>query len=1534
MKIHFRNLNVILFFVIVLNLFSTITNAQECTSQSAPSPQMGAMINVPQFVNLWKISSAKDKHGQLYGNGQGALIIGDDGWPIENNPRGAGKQRHAIRFSMGVILPALRPNDILKVRYRGPSSAITVAGLNMQAATWQNIQANTPSAGYTTAELRLGNFSSITNGFQFGFEGRITEIQIVRPGYDFDDYRLLVDEYVTHTKHWKSIRFMGLNGVNGNEAQTWGKRLSKNSPIVVNNYEWGLTKNGRYDEDNVPEGIESGWCRGTSWEDQIDICNYLNIDMWINVPVMADDDYIKNLALLIKSRLKPTLNVNVEIGNEIWNSGAPFMCFHMHMQMMADEFAGTIGYGSQAEKSKIRGGNFCPGCEIPFDPGNVASRIGFGAFETMQRWQARRLKEYADQFATVFGWKADGGDVGNRIRLILAGMVAYAANGMAWNIGPGIDFLRKAYGPDAVNKYLYAVAITNYTTPHGTPISASVNEIVNSESINIDETYAEYSTETHPYGTMGNKMDGILGKARMFGLKMYCYEGGNEISGANWARYTNTTDYFRDPRSGQNTTKNLTNWFGWFGYDALFIKNGDYQDEPVSAYGMSTTLNEMTHIRKAYLDFANSPAPPLSTVRGNVIGAQAITTLDARKVAGYWSNWQTGLFGNPTVGYSTFANNDYSFKSNDNFDRPFIIRCQKNGKYKVSLERVIVKGIKAEDDRFPTYCDIYINEKLVLPGVNVSVEGGSTRTVNGGRVMYWTKEFEIDIPYGVHSFRVQPSLPTSARKGNDFAYGNPFKNTLELMSYKFTLSTALPPFQPKPVIGDIVVCRGNNKASYEVGENDPSSCEYEWKGFPAGAKLLPKELVPSTSPARYSSGQGTYKIFIDWGNVAAGTYNLSVEAKNLNASGGWQSSPVRNFTVKVEKCGFDISPNPVCQNQPTTFTPEPMAATQFLWDNGKFGEPNANRFTVATSATPLNVTYTKAGVYFVSLKASDASGKESIYNNTINVISCNSPTVITPLSYCKGATAVPVTATPTNGGTNLKWYTQAIGGTALPSAPTPSTANVDTISYWVSQQNLLGESDRAKLDIFIIDVPTAPLVSTPNPFVYCIGATANLSDLTSKVSTPSGSTLKWYLGSSTTSTTTPTAPNTSSATSQVWNVSASVGICESPKSTLTVNVVPGPTFTVSKEEPASCGINGKIILSGLTAGTKYKVSYSRGTTAIPPADSTANASGQIVLNLSQGTYSKIKLDNGSCSTENPESFTLTEPSSPNFTVAVVNPLICGALGAIELRGLTANLTYQVSIGTSAAEARTANAQGVIVLSLAKGSYQNIVVSQGLCKTTNSVLHQLIEPEAVTPVAQLREFNYCQNQNINIADITNRVSVSSGYTLRWYDEENGSPSTTPSLINSSSPGTYQRYVSQANENGCESIKLLMNIVVGESKPLTLSAISPSQCGSSDGTITIGGLGKLLEYNIDSKREGIVQPVKKSISNSDGEIIIDNLGKGVYSDVTVTLVIGSGCFTNSSQSLTLTDPGAPTVLPVVSGGASYCSGATIAPLRAEA
>ncbi len=59
--------------------------------------------------------------------------------------------------------------------------------------------------------------------------------------------------------------------------------------------------------------------KGVPYEYMIRLCNITNKNMWICVPHNASDEYIRNMAMMVRDNLNPEFKIYVEYSNEIWN---------------------------------------------------------------------------------------------------------------------------------------------------------------------------------------------------------------------------------------------------------------------------------------------------------------------------------------------------------------------------------------------------------------------------------------------------------------------------------------------------------------------------------------------------------------------------------------------------------------------------------------------------------------------------------------------------------------------------------------------------------------------------------------------------------------------------------------------------------------------------------------------------------------------------------------------------------------------------------------------------------------------------------------------------------------------------------------------------------------------------------------------------------------------------------------------------------------------------------------------------------------
>jgi len=64
---------------------------------------------------------------------------------------------------------------------------------------------------------------------------------------------------------------------------------------------------------------------GVSLEYQIGLANTLKLNAWFNIPHLADDNYIQNMAILIRDTLNSSLKAYIEYSNEVWNWAPGFI---------------------------------------------------------------------------------------------------------------------------------------------------------------------------------------------------------------------------------------------------------------------------------------------------------------------------------------------------------------------------------------------------------------------------------------------------------------------------------------------------------------------------------------------------------------------------------------------------------------------------------------------------------------------------------------------------------------------------------------------------------------------------------------------------------------------------------------------------------------------------------------------------------------------------------------------------------------------------------------------------------------------------------------------------------------------------------------------------------------------------------------------------------------------------------------------------------------------------------------------------------
>ena len=178
--------------------------------------------------------------------------------------------------------------------------------------------------------------------------------------------------YLAELSSYKVIRYMGMVTTNNNWIADWADRRQPDdaSQAVRPNYD--KTKI------TIAEGMAIEW--------MIKLCNLTGADLWMNVPHAATDDYVTNLAALIKQYLDPELEVYLEYSNEVWGGFA------------AEEYANEKGF------------------DLGLARGDFPRYAWFGDDEYARfRYYVHRSVQLFDIFNTVFA------DDAARVQKVLAG---------------------------------------------------------------------------------------------------------------------------------------------------------------------------------------------------------------------------------------------------------------------------------------------------------------------------------------------------------------------------------------------------------------------------------------------------------------------------------------------------------------------------------------------------------------------------------------------------------------------------------------------------------------------------------------------------------------------------------------------------------------------------------------------------------------------------------------------------------------------------------------------------------------------------------------------------------------------------------------------------------------------------------------------------------------------------------------------------------------------------------------------------------
>ncbi|KAG2375353.1 hypothetical protein C9374_009976 [Naegleria lovaniensis] len=453
------------------------------------------------------------KFGSANAPWDGNASLDADGWPI-------GLSAGAIVFT--ALDPGGAVNGTYYFQGDGPLELSLVASPGCTLSNFIYSPTTGKTTGYvhvdsTATQLMLA-FSQTNSSKAF------RNLRLIRPGYSIQDAddKIFTKFLENDIAPMKILRFMDWGHTNGNQMSKWSDRAKLSDATYS--------------------------IKGAPYELMIELANRYNKEIWVNIPVRADDDYITQMAKLFKAKLNPNAIVYIEYSNELWNSG--FEQFNYNV--------------NEAEKMVLQQNN---------------TVLNYDNVNNKYTWSFRRTGYRSMQISDIFAREFGEEKRNVQFRVVLAGQ---AAN--SYIVNQGLRVVERNFGPP--QRYFYAIAGAPYFQ------IKNANETLTSESaFQILKTEAEKSPLIYQY--MNH-----LCLCKYYGLKCMAYEGGPDTFGP--FNIPEKKEASKDPRMRQVVINFLNDWFS-YGFDAFLwftIGHGSYDTQYGTWGWVDSMLSGVTSPKK------------------------------------------------------------------------------------------------------------------------------------------------------------------------------------------------------------------------------------------------------------------------------------------------------------------------------------------------------------------------------------------------------------------------------------------------------------------------------------------------------------------------------------------------------------------------------------------------------------------------------------------------------------------------------------------------------------------------------------------------------------------------------------------------------------------------------------------------------------------------------------------------------------------------------------------------------------------------
>jgi hypothetical protein len=249
-----------------------------------PKPALGMNLSGPAdwntelpFVDVFRFSRPwiSQRKGAAWGKGP-ELALDDRGWV---------KQLEAECFAetpLCTISGGHYPSGEYTVLYEGEGK--------LDAAHAAKVASHEPGRLKLSVDASKGGF--FLRLLETNPANPVRNIRVLMPGFA-DAREPWSPAFLDRWRGVACFRFMDWMETNGSKVAQWSDRPRPEDATFAR------------------RGIPVEW--------MIDLCNRQKADAWFCMPHLADDDYVRQFAKLVKERLDPARRIWIEYSNEVWN---------------------------------------------------------------------------------------------------------------------------------------------------------------------------------------------------------------------------------------------------------------------------------------------------------------------------------------------------------------------------------------------------------------------------------------------------------------------------------------------------------------------------------------------------------------------------------------------------------------------------------------------------------------------------------------------------------------------------------------------------------------------------------------------------------------------------------------------------------------------------------------------------------------------------------------------------------------------------------------------------------------------------------------------------------------------------------------------------------------------------------------------------------------------------------------------------------------------------------------------------------------